>query len=854
MKKQNEASFTTSLRGKIMIAALAGIVALGAAWYISRFAFGQMLQTVEELSEPNEKLQMVNAIFHGIVNMDRFEEIENFPTSESESLEILSETDRIQISLDSLAILCADNERQTSLIDSVRHLLEQREEVMFRFLEERKKLAQNNYVNEELKLLQEIVDNPMTDSLVLTKAHKIITRIEKSADTVVVQTESSSALMDFLRGIVGKNKKSETLEITKEDEIVEEELNTQIDTLVFTRRDSVLTVAQNLIGSISASQKKKRESYFAREEELAAIERSFVAQVVAILSTVEQEVIRQNTDNTASAQKVVTESVRNISIVLLAFFVVTFILVLLILIDISRSARYRLQLVNAKEEAEYHSAARQRFLSNMSHEIRTPLQSIIGYAEQLQQAERPDKEDINSIYSSSSHLLQIVNEVLDFNRINSGKFTFEENPFNLQELLKEVTFNLKPQVRAKGIELILEDQSGLKTDLIGDAFRLKQILFNLLGNAIKFTESGHVKLKVRSVKKGLGSQIIFTVEDTGIGIEKDKIGAIFSQFEQADASISRTFGGSGLGLSIVKSLVESRDGSINVQSTPGKGSVFQVTLTYAHVETNLLQNNVKSIDPGSFNGTVWLVDDDKLIARLCSTILSKYNVEHRVFHTAEDLLFIPWDSQVKLVLTDIRLPGIGGRELCAALRKKHGASLRIAAMTAEAVPEEREAILKSGFNQILHKPFNQSDLLNLILEFAAEGALSESAEKPESTGKDHPDFRNLKKMTMEDPDLMRSILALFIQDSLEDLEKIFLAVSIADSDAASDLFHRLAGRIAQIGDTDLAAKFRKFEIDIRNGRKVGDMEKQIKSASILLEKLVIQVKDEMLRLEKETSE
>jgi len=837
-----------------MIAAFAGIVALGAAWFISRFAFSQMLQTVEELSEPNEKLEMVNNIFRRIVNMNRFEEIKDFPTSESESLEILSETDQIQISIDSLAVLCVDNPRQIVLIDSVRYMLDQREEVMFRFLEERKKLAQNNYVNEELKLLQEIVDNPMTDSLVLTKAHKIITRIEKSADTVVVQTESSSALRDFLRGIVGKNKKSETIEITKKDEIVEEELNTQIDTLVFTRRDSVLTVAQKLIGSISTSQKKKRESYFAREEELAAIERSFVAQVVDILSTVEQEVIRQNKDNTASAQKVVTESVRNISIVLLAFFVVTFILVLLILIDISRSARYRLQLVNAKEEAEYHSAARQRFLSNMSHEIRTPLQSIIGYAEQLQQAERPDKEDINSIYSSSSHLLQIVNEVLDFNRINSGKFTFEENPFNLQELLKEVIFNLKPQVRAKGIELILEDQSGLKTDLIGDAFRLKQILFNLLGNAIKFTNSGYVKLKVRSIKKGLGSEIIFAVEDTGIGIEKDKISAIFSQFEQADASISRTFGGSGLGLSIVKSLVENRDGSINVQSTPGKGSIFQVTLTYAHVEANLLQNNAKSIDSGSFNGTVWLVDDDKLIARLCSTILSKYNVEHRVFHTAEDLLFIPWDSQVKLVLTDIRLPGIGGRELCAALRLKHGASLRIAAMTAEAVPEEREAILKSGFDQILHKPFNQSDLLNLILEFDAEGALSESAEKPESSGKDHPDFRNLKKMTMGDSDLMQSILALFIQDSLADNKDILQAVSRADSDAASDLFHRLAGRIAQIGDSDLAAKFRKFEINIRNGRKVGDMEKQIKSASVLLEKLVLQVKDEMLRLEKETSE
>jgi signal transduction histidine kinase/CheY-like chemotaxis protein/HPt (histidine-containing phosphotransfer) domain-containing protein len=812
-----------SMKGKILVAALVGIIALSAAWLISRVAFEKMLTTVEELSEPNATLEKVNDVFHGIVNLNRLEEVRDFPSTEEESMEVLSQTDQILYDLDSLRNLYAEDDVQTGLIDSVKYLLKRREEVLIEFLDVRKKLADSEFYQDEIALLEEIVANPMTDSLVMTTAHKIVTTIVQPSDTISIESESQNALKEFWKSITRKNKKEIQAEVRKEQKVVEEELSTQIDTLVYAQRDSILDEARQLINTISAGQRSKQERYFEREAELAEIERSFYAQVLSILSSVEQEVIRQNSENTLSAQQVVNRSAANISLIMVVFLVVTIFLLVLILLDISKSNTYRTKLIAAKEEAEFHSLARQRFLSNMSHEIRTPLQSILGFAEQLDdqlaQGMPLKQEDVKSIHHSSLHLLQIVNEVLDFNKISSGNFTFAEAPFKLKEVVNEALLNIKPQAAKKAIDLRLNIVSSLPDMLVGDAFRLKQILLNLLGNAIKFTSSGWVKVEVAGQKRGEGHLVRFSVSDTGIGIPADEFEKIFEYFEQGERTIARDFGGSGLGLSIVKALVEGQNGKVEVKSEPGKGSTFSFELLYKNAPSKAAIPRPRYLEHVHPDAKIWMIEDDTLIAKLCSSILTKHGIEHRVFHSAEDMLYIPRDEDISLILTDIRLPGMSGIELCKKLRNERGAGFKIAAITANGLQVERDEILDAGFDRVLVKPFTTNEFLNLIGD-CLEKDTTQPANKNEPTpiqGHSNSRFSALLQMAMGDEAMEKEILSQFADDSTSDSNKLVSAMKAQDDALATELLHRLAGRTAQAGARSTAAGFRQMELAFRSG-------------------------------------
>src|SRR5690606_1252070 len=248
------------------------------------------------------------------------------------------------------------------------------------------------------------------------------------------------------------------------------------------------------------------------------------------------------------AKTVVSDSVWRISAIFLGFFIITTIMVYLILQDISRNNAYRIALEAAKEEAEYHAATTQRFRPNMSHELRTPLQSIIGYAEQLKQNITFDSPKINAIYQSSEHLLQIVNEILDYSRITSGKIALTEKPFVLLELVNNVVSVMRMQASSKSLDLVLNTRILGSGHLLGDAFRIKQILFNLLSNAIKFTDRGKVTLNVSTVVYEKKTELNIVVKDTGKGIPEDDLERIFNDFEQSENANSGVYFGSGLGL------------------------------------------------------------------------------------------------------------------------------------------------------------------------------------------------------------------------------------------------------------------------------------------------------------------
>ncbi|MNX41839.1 Autoinducer 2 sensor kinase/phosphatase LuxQ [compost metagenome] len=477
----------------------------------------------------------------------------------------------------------------------------------------------------------------------------------------------------------------------------------------------------------------------------------------------------------------------------------------------------------------------------MSHEIRTPLQSIIGYSEIIRKQEKPQRKDIEAIYHSSEHLLQIVNEVLDYNRIISGKFTFSEKAFDIEQLLNEVVSVMRAQAELKSLELITEfELSGIKY-VEGDPFRLKQILYNLLGNAIKFTIKGEVTLSAFFKRQGELLHFTFLVKDTGVGLSEDETKLIFNEFEQVSTLEDEelNLSGAGLGLTIIKSLIEQQGGRVYVKSKKGVGSVFTVYLTLRissepEYESKLIESPV-------YKGKVWVVDDDQLILDLCAVIFENHGIDAQFFNSPTQLLNAEWNNEVKYILMDMRMPEMSGITLCRLLREKIGNAVKIYAITAQVLPDERELLLKNGFDGLVMKPFKQEELLTIFYNQATTVVETDESAEIEIESVDL-DLTALKKMTFNDDEQLKKILLRFSEDSLNDSDEIRDAVDKADQPRLRLLTHRLAGRIAQIGAKKLATAFRLMEMELGN-KDLDPLKKpQIEALLTQLSQLLAQIK------------
>ncbi len=819
MNDDKRAGFIQSVKGKVIIASVLACFALLLAWGISKIAFGQMLNTVENISAPNQKLRLANELTHKITRLDQVQKAQllNDPSS---YYSFLKETTRLNLTIDSLKELYATDKTKAKQINSLKGLLFARDKLFINYLKVREGLVNNKAFAGQLKTLTDLVRKGAKQS------DSTVTTSEKKTSTTTVYAPEAKQSRGFFSKLFGKKKAQAPNDGSYK--VVDEELNVKHDTLAKAEQDSIIKSLNETMRSMEKTQLRKSALFVNREAVLTKANDRLIHRILSILKQVENEAVVQIELNNNAAKNVVHTSIERISLIMLAFFIITSILVYFIFTDIARSNRYRKELELARDEAEYHSKAKQRFLSNMSHEIRTPLQSIIGYAELIREQGNPQQKDIDAIYHSSGHLMQIVNEVLDYNRIISGKFTFTNQVFNMAALLDEVTSVLSLQAGNKSIALITDYNIPADAYLEGDPFRLKQILYNLLGNAIKFTNAGKVTLAVTHKAENDQLHYVFTIKDTGIGLSQQDIKRIFNEFEQVENSTQNHVKGTGLGLAISKALIESQGGNIEVESKPGKGSIFTFNLSFKHaakpVQKLEKRVNIKN-DVNEYK--VWIIDDDTFILNLCSTLFENNNIPHRCFSSPVEMIKADWDMQVKYVLIDIRMPVMNGIELCKLLRKKAPADVQIYALTAQVMPGEREQVLQQGFNGILIKPFKASDLLALF----NRPAQNKVNNLPEAG----LDLSKIEKMTFGDKDQNHKILSSFKDDSINDIAGLKLSVKNHDYEEAVLTAHRIAGRTAQIGAAELATDFRQLEMELYNNKQLTPQ--IISNIQLLTEKL-----------------
>jgi PAS domain S-box-containing protein len=393
--------------------------------------------------------------------------------------------------------------------------------------------------------------------------------------------------------------------------------------------------------------------------------------------------------------------------------------------DVTKEVLHERELCEAKDRAEVANNAKSDFLAMISHEIRTPLNAILGMADILQtKGLAPDvQESVDIIASAGNDLLALVGDILDFARLEAGKLTFNQQPFDIADLFTHILQGMKYLTHGKNVALSLTVEPHMPTTVIGDQKRVRQVLVNLISNAVKFTNLGSVSVSVKCIESLNGKAIFaITVEDTGIGIEQSKLETIFEKFSQIDSIYQRKYSGIGLGLSITKELVRGMGGDISVKSEFGKGSAFKFTLNLPLQgvdERRLdLENNVAHVD-SHFDMRILLVEDNHINQKIATIMLQDLGCHVEIANNGREVL--DQESQLldyDLIFMDVGLPDMSGFDIAAEIRRRPAfKELPIIAMTAHILERDREQATLAGMDGMVAKPISYERIREVLARY-----------------------------------------------------------------------------------------------------------------------------------------
>ena len=541
--------------------------------------------------------------------------------------------------------------------------------------------------------------------------------------------------------------------------------------------------------------------------------------------------------------------------------------------DISDRKKSEAELIAAKELAEDAAKAKSSFISSVSHEIRTPLNAIIGLADLLMQEEGLNEvveENLRSIKFSSDHLLGIINDVLDFSKLEAGKVNLDKTDFNLEQLVNETTKAVEFKAREKGIPLAVRINPNVPQAVLADAGRLRQVIINLLGNAVKFTSEGHIDVYVKMLERsGQTCRLRFSVSDTGIGIPEEKRQSIFESFTQAEENTFRKFGGTGLGLSISKKLIELQGGEIGVKSIEGIGSTFWFELPMEISEKKMevaADKGVKGVK--DLRGMkILLVEDDRMNQFVMKQFFKKWNASIEVAENGKIAIDKLSAEVYDLVLMDVHMPVMDGFEATRIIRDRSSSvidhQVPVIALTADVNNETRTRVREAGMNDFVTKP-SEPDVLfqkivdhtNLVLETQAEGQ-NEATMTAITEGYEIKEMKRevkaaLREIFDDNTGAATSLIQHFMRQIPATLDRVSEYIEKEETELAAQALHRIKPGFHYLGFAGTANHVEELQDVIKKARDPGDIQRHM----LVLErdvKKIMHVLTQILR-EIETSE
>ncbi len=821
---------TYGIRTNVILGFTFAFVAVVAAGYFTYESTSKLLNSVLELSKPDQKLPKLREAFSALTEAENNMRIYALMKDEEYFQNYLTYILKAGKSIDTLKLLTTGHEEQHRKVRQISVLLNTRLRNMDEFMVFKRTTDTVNYSKRALEKLRATpydttrtriyTQTSVTESMIDTLL------IEKPAQPKKEEQSKSffARIADLFSG--KEEKKSEIIEpieqVLRETKIVRDtSILVQTDTLLFNR-------IQKILNELREEETQVQTKLFEKELELLKNNSMILSQIIDIISELEQEEMILVSQQTAEAREVAGKSVMIISAVMLTSLFMILIFLFLILRAISRSNFLRNQLIIAKQKAEQLARVKEEFLATMSHEIRTPLNSIVGFSEQLSKTslDKEQSEQLDAVKLSSDHLLSLVNDILDFSKLEQGKLKLEKIPFTVEDVMAETYKTFRIRAKEKGIRFGYHIEFDSNKTLIGDPLRLKQVLFNLVGNAVKFTERGKVFVICRKTSNTfiLENQVRvrFEVHDTGIGIQTEKLETIFEGFTQADSSLSRKFGGTGLGLTISKRLVEMQDGLIGVASEVGKGSVFYFEIPFtpggaddsAHsweggvVESMLLKDKY-----------ILLVDDDSFNIKLTTMILGRWGIKVDRASSGEQALTMIVRNDYDLVLTDIHMPDMSGIELTRKIRAiadLNKASMPIVAITANIMKDDLDHYMKSGMDDYILKPYRESDLFAKLADQLGFDNISTSqviVEKPkeEISGNQEFDLSDVKRFSGGNTKALAVILQSFVTENTKNIEILEAELKNNDFEAIKSLAHKMLTSYGHLGVKIVTEDLRKLE-------------------------------------------
>jgi signal transduction histidine kinase/DNA-binding response OmpR family regulator len=742
---------------------------VGVGWFLYSES-GIFTNTENKIAKENSKILKVSNLLSNVYKTESLARKTIQSNSDKDFRDYVSKTYALKSDIDSLKLLVT-TPYQITLLDSVKLLLSKKTQNI------KQLKAIKNKADDEVSVKNAIED--------LTKMEASLRKLQLE-DFVKYPSSMENYQLNVLKKYVNYLNQN----------IPDDSTNT----LTKKASDSILLASKTLLNQVKKETEKKKQSLFLEEDKLLRNELTISEQLRKVLSIVESEIIKNTTKNYLDRENSLKKTNQIVTIAAAVGLLTTLFFLVLILNDFSKTQSYKKQLEVANARTKSLLKSREQLISTVSHDLKTPLSTILGYTELLVNSNLDKKQHyfVKNIKTSSKYISKLVQDLLDFTQIEAGKITIENISYSLNNVASDVAKSIQSIYEQKNITLIIDADEQLNKPIMGDPFRLRQILTNLIGNAYKFTEEGFIKIETNI--NPLNNTIVIRVEDSGIGIDEKKQQLIFDEFTQADENIEKIYGGTGLGLTISKSMVEILGGKLLLTSTLGKGSIFEIELPLQFDSSLPQKKAVTTFQKQDL--TAIIVDDDPNLLKLTTEILKQNNYKVLPFNNATDALKATRTNSFDFIITDIQMPEVDGFLFVEKLKNTNTFKYNNQPILAATGRTDLalDVYRKAGFTEVIKKPYDPTTLLQ-VLDSLFENIDNQVNSDQIFGEKDTNSLYSLKSLQpffVNDPEGLKEFITSFTKSTEENLTQLENAVVENNTREIKAISHRIGPIFKQI--------------------------------------------------------